>query len=501
MKSNRLGILQKYIEEQGLDQKNNNAILADFTGKIISLAGFSYTLGLIKPLQGSNLADFHPVFEGIFPFREKLLLIPNIETQPEVFWDIHILQGNKLCWVIFEEKTSVINQLRPGLQKRNLQNLLQERSKNTDDLASKALGFLDILVLKQGAPGEWEMIGETPYWFAEFFTISRSDICRYDLTTAFPFLESFFDDENFEGNHDYYSGIWSENKNDIEYHFRAHTKNNLDVRFLIIKKLHPEYEVNKELIQHARDQGLAYEELKKSASLALELNKIKEQFISIISHDLRSPFISIISALDFLFEDPNFTEPIEEEHREFLDYIHEDSKRVLDYLEKLLDWTRLDTGKLQPVVQKVDFQKLVKLSHAQFEQRLKEKEITLEIDIENGFHFEADPTLFSQVINNLIGNAIKFTPRKGFIVVRASSIKTEDITVKEIRIKDSGIGIPPDKLSSLFKEYEKHYTYGTEGEKGSGFGLSITKKILDVHDFSISCISELEKGSEFIIVL
>lgn len=501
MKSNRLGILQKYIEEQGLDQKNNNAILADFTGKIISLAGFSYNLGLIKPLQGSNLADFHPVFEGIFPFNEKLLLIPNIETQPDVFWDIHILQGNRLCWVIFEEKTEIVNQLRPGLQKRNLQNLFQEGIKTNDNLASKALGFLDILVLKQRAQGEWDQIGEAPYWFTDFFSKTHAGINREDITSAFPFLDSFFDDENFEGYSDFYSGIWSENKRDIEYHFRAQTKSNIDSKFLIIKKLHPEYEVNKELIQHARNQVLAYEELKKSASLALELNKIKEQFISIISHDLRSPFISIISALDFLFEDPAFTEPIEEEHREFLDYIHEDSKRVLDYLEKLLDWTRLDTGKLQPVIQRVDFQKLVKLSYAQFEQRLKEKEITLELDIENDFNFKADPTLFSQVINNLIGNAIKFTPRKGRIIIKALIIKTGDVTGKEIRIKDSGIGIPPDKLNSLFKEYEKHYTYGTEGEKGSGFGLSITKKILDVHNFSISCISELEKGSEFIIVL
>ncbi|MEA1876273.1 MAG: HAMP domain-containing sensor histidine kinase [Bacteroidota bacterium] len=501
MKNNRLGILQKYIEEQGLDQKNNNAILADFTGKIISLAGFSYNLGLIKPLQGSNLADFHPVFEGIFPFSEKLLLIPNIETQPDVFWDIHILQGNRLCWVIFEEKTEIVSQLRPGLQKRNLHNLFQEGIKNNDNLASKALGFLDILVLKQGAQGEWDQIGEVPYWLTDFFSKKPAGIIREDITTAFPFLDSFFDDENFEGDSDFYSGIWSENKSNIEYHFRAQTKNIPGSKFLIIKKLHPEYEVNKELIQHARNQVLAYEELKKSASLAVELNKIKEQFISIISHDLRSPFISIISALDFLFEDPAFTEPIEEEHREFLDYIHEDSKRVLDYLEKLLDWTRLDTGKLQPEIQKVDFQKLAKLSYAQFEQRLREKDITLELDIENDFNFMADPTLFSQVINNLIGNAIKFTPRKGRIIIKALKIKTGDETGKEIRIKDSGIGIPPDKLSSLFKEYEKHYTYGTEGEKGSGFGLSITKKILDVHNFSISCISELEKGSEFIIVL
>ena len=85
MKGNRLGILQKYIEEQGLDQKNNNAILADFTGKIISLAGFSYNLGLVKPMQGTYLADFHPVFEGIFPFSEKIIpILPNAIAFPSL---------------------------------------------------------------------------------------------------------------------------------------------------------------------------------------------------------------------------------------------------------------------------------------------------------------------------------------------------------------------------------------------------------------------------------
>jgi len=499
MMGNRLAVLQKYIEEQGLDQKKNNAILADFTGKIISLAGFTFDLGLTKPTQGSNIADFHPVFEGIFPFREKLLLIPNIETQPGIFWDIHILQGNKLCWIIFEEKTEVIKLFRPGLQKRNLHNLIQETDKDIALDASKVLGLLDILVLKKRIQGKWERIGEAPYWSSEFFIHPSKDVRIEDITVAFPFLESFLEDEDFETSNDIFSGIWSEEKRGVEYHFRAQVISNLDSKFLIIKKLHPEYEVNKGLIQNARNQVLAYEELKKSASLTLELNKIKEQFISIISHDLRSPFISIISALDFLFEDPNFTEPIEEEHREFLDYIHEDSKRVLDYLEKLLDWTRLDTGKLQPVLQIVEFQNLMKLSYTQFEQRLKDKEIILEMDIEEGFSFEADPTLFSQVINNLIGNAIKFTPRKGLILIKGTSINNG--AGKEIRIIDNGIGIPSEKLSSLFKEYEKHYTYGTEGEKGSGFGLSITKKILDVHNYSISCISKPEKGTEFIIVL
>jgi len=496
MNKGRLTFLQKYIEDQGLDEKKNSAILCDNSGRIISLAGFSYDIGLIKPVAGSSITDFHPVFVGLFPLDDELMVLPNIETQPGVYWDIHLLQGNKLCWIIFEEKTHIIEKFQPGIQERNKLNLARESFK-TNGSEGTILGLLDILVLKQRVAGEWERIGTAPQWYSEFFKNSPLILNDDRVSSSFPFLEEFIKEENINGKSSLYSGIWAENKQSLEYHFRAQIINQSSNRFLIIRKLHPEFEVQQTVLQHARDQYLAYEELKKSAQLAVELNRTKEQFISIISHDLRSPFISIISALDFLFEDPNFANNIQDEHKEFLDYIHEDSKRLLDYLEKLLDWTRLDTGKLQPAIQRVNLAELFKLSFSQFEQRVNDKDIELISKIPEGFEFDADTTLFSQVINNIIGNSIKFTPRGGKI----SLIANEEGGRKTIRIKDTGVGIPPAKMNSLFKEYEKHYTYGTEGEKGSGLGLSITKKILDVHNYKIRCESEPEKGTEFIIIL
>lgn len=496
MNKGRLTFLQKYIEEQGLDEKKNSAILCDNSGRIISLAGFSYDIGLIKPIAGSNITEFHPVFVGLFPFSDELLVLPNIETQPGVYWDIHLLQGNKLCWVIFEEKTHIVEKFQPGLQERNKLNLMRDSFK-TNGSEGTVLGLLDILVLKHRVKGEWERIGVAPQWFTEFYINSPLILKDDNITSTFPFLDEFIKEENINEKTSIYSGVWAENLKSLEYHFRAQIINQYPNRYLVIKKLHPVHEVQHSIIQHARDQNLAYEELKKSAQLALELNRTKEQFISIISHDLRSPFISIISALDFLFEDPNFTNNIQGEHKEFLDYIHEDSKRLLDYLEKLLDWTRLDTGKLQPAIQRVKLTELYKLSYSQFEQRVKDKDIVLCSEIPEDFEFDADTTLFSQVINNIIGNSIKFTPRGGKICLVAK----EEGGKKTISIKDTGVGIPPAKMESLFKEYEKHYTYGTEGEKGSGLGLSITKKILDVHNYKIRCESEPEKGTEFIIIL
>ena len=495
MNKNRLAFLQKYIDEQNLDRKKNSAILCDTNGRIISLAGFSYDIGLVKPQAGSNIEDLHPAFVGLFPFKDEVLVLPNIETQPGVYWDIHLLRGNKLCWIIFEEKSEIISRYLPNYQRRNSLNYLKESQQDADD-ARDILGLLETLVLKKRTETEWELVGTPPTWFSVFFPKSKILVINQALIRTFPFLEPYLADlQSFEAER--YTEVWTSTEGELDYHFRAQLLGHENAKYLVIKKLHPELDIRQNVIQHARSQTLAYEELKKSASLAIELNQTKEQFISIISHDLRSPFISIISALDYLFEDEEFAERIKPDHREFLDYIHDDSKRLLDYLEKLLDWTRLNTGKLEPVIQEVKLVELFKLTKAQFETRLQDKEIKLVVNIPEDFVFQADKTLFSQVINNLIGNAIKFTPRGGTITFSASNLGGR----REIRIQDTGVGIPAEKIDTLFKEYEKYYTYGTDGEKGTGLGLSITKKILDVHQYKIRCESEIEKGTEFIIVL
>ena len=110
---------------------------------------------------------------------------------------------------------------------------------------------------------------------------------------------------------------------------------------------------------------------------------------------------------------------------------------------------------------------------------------------------KADPTLFSQVINNLVGNAIKFTPRGGTLSFRA----IEGPSGLTLTVADTGVGIPPDKQDKLFLEYEKHFTYGTEGEKGTGIGLSIVKKIVEVHGGTIRCESQPGEGTQMIITL
>lgn len=325
-------------------------------------------------------------------------------------------------------------------------------------------------------PRSFQPLGFLPHWTRPLIAVPTNRITTDALIELFPGLDGFIDSHPPSGSGIVNSEIWTQTNGNLpENRFRAWWINHTGSYLLVIKKL----------------------DKTESDLLVKQLIQTKNQFVSIVSHDLRSPFMSIISALDFLFEDPSFVKHLNQEHSEFLRYIREESKHLLDYLEKLLDLTRLDTGKLQPQIQSINLIDIWKLSRARYESRIAEKNIEVEDSVPVDFMMNADPTLFSQVVNNLLGNAIKFTPRGGTIrfLVNNGSVPAT------ISLIDSGIGIPLVKQNTLFQEYETYYSHGTEGEKGTGLGLSICKKILDLHGYTITCHSEEEKGTEMRISL
>ena len=492
---NKLDSLQNYLHTQGIALRKYSTILTDRSGIVKSLAGFTMDVGLFRPAVGSPLSDFHPVFLGLFPMTEPVLVLPNIETHPGCFRDIHLLLNDPMVWVILEEKTDIVNQFRPGLQNHNERQLLLETA--VDSPVNQIFATLGYLALRETSPLVFQSLKPWPAWAYLVFPPERSRFQYSDLTDAFPYLEVFSDMKPGPGAASAASDIWTTVTGHTgEHHFRAWWIRSDQHQYLVIKQL-AESEANREIIQKARNAHLEIEAIAKSEQLARKLVQVKDQFVSIVSHDLRSPFISIISALDFLFEDPSFSGSLSAEQNEFLQYIHEECKRLLDYLDKLLNWTRLDTGKLQAQIQNVTLESIWKLTPAQFEQRLAEKDIRLDVTIPEGFRINADPTLFSQVINNLLGNAIKFTPRGGTITFTAS----ESNGVRTIILADTGVGIPKDKQDKLFQEHEKHFTYGTEGEKGTGIGLSICRKIVEVHGYRIHCESEVNRGTQMVITI
>jgi PAS domain S-box-containing protein len=240
----------------------------------------------------------------------------------------------------------------------------------------------------------------------------------------------------------------------------------------------------------------AEEELNRSTENLIKLNETKDKFISIISHDLRTPFSSILGFTDLLIENEHLTEV---EKKKYVGIIQESSKSMLELVNSLLDLTRLQTGRIKFEPEKISARMIIKNSINALSGAAFKKNIVLISKVDPKVIIYADNILMAQVFNNLISNAIKFTRPGGEILISASPSKK--IRFFEFSVKDNGVGIKPENIPELFRIDTKFTSEGTSGEKGTGFGLSIVKEIIEKHGGNIWVESKYGNGADFKFIL
>ncbi len=234
-----------------------------------------------------------------------------------------------------------------------------------------------------------------------------------------------------------------------------------------------------------REKELALEEMLRS----------KEEFIQIIAHDLRTPFASIAGFADMLMNDGDLNTKMNSEHKEYLKLIINSSTFLVDYFNKLLNWASIEANGLKIRPENVAVKDIIQTAHLLYSDKLKEKNLNFTATIEADLVINADSSLFQQLINNILSNAIKFTPDNGSI-----SIVTEKPEKQlDLVIRDSGIGINGITSSELFGKSFHKSTRGTKGEKGTGIGLHICKMIADAHRFDLSFRPAPLQGTDFVI--
>jgi two-component system, OmpR family, phosphate regulon sensor histidine kinase PhoR len=224
-----------------------------------------------------------------------------------------------------------------------------------------------------------------------------------------------------------------------------------------------------------------------------EMEEMRQEFISNVSHEIQSPLTSISGFAHALKND----DLNQEERNHYLQIIETECNRLSKLSENLLKLTSLESDHtpFEPKNYRLDHQlrRIILASEPQWI----DKQINMDIDLEK-LHLSADEDLMDQVWINLIHNSIKFTPNKGTITVEAIKTTENNITV---RIKDSGIGISKDSLMHIFERFYKADQSRNRNAGGSGLGLSIVKKIIDLHKGEIHVKSELEKGTEITVIL
>ncbi|MBA7575371.1 Adaptive-response sensory-kinase SasA [subsurface metagenome] len=235
--------------------------------------------------------------------------------------------------------------------------------------------------------------------------------------------------------------------------------------------------------------------LKESEKNLKELNASKDKFFSIISHDLRSPFNSIIGFSEILF---NETEAFSKtEIKEMAESIYKTGRETYNLLNNLLEWSGTQTGRIKFEPAKTGIYDIVISTIDLLNDNAKKKNISISVDIPEQLQVFADLNMINTVIRNLLSNAIKFTQKKGSIKIGAKDTGKS----VEIIITDTGVGIKPEDIKKLFLIDANISTPGTANEKGTGLGLIICKEFIVLNNGDIRVESEIGKGSRFIVTL
>ena len=213
----------------------------------------------------------------------------------------------------------------------------------------------------------------------------------------------------------------------------------------------------------------------------------REEFLAIVSHDLRNPLNNISMATQNLLEEPK-------DVKELASSINRSADEMLRLIEDLLDVERIAVGKLTLHIEQHDVSEIIKEAVEKFKRTAASKGITLEAAPQDVFGYVVcDRSRVMQVLSNLIGNAIKFTPAKGKICVSCQGTGSEGEEV-QISISDTGEGIAPEKIKTIFERFSQLHN---QDRRGIGLGLYIAKMMIEEHPGRIWVESKLGEGSTF----
>ncbi len=506
MPKNQSNGIVEFLFSQRSGANNELLIKTNSVGEIAAVFGNSAHFSATILTPGTPLVKTFPVLSAFLPVKEPGIIdLPHI-NYGKLYIDIQILgEENRETWILLSDVTHEVNQVEDIIQENN-NKALKNKTKTNYFALDNPFGNLNLfdvssfLITKEE---EFYPLGTIPSWVEKYFPRLASAKNDVDILKLFPYLEVFLPEARifWETGEETLLGsdMWIENPTrEIEMHLRAFATSKNGNHYLMVRLLdHDDIPISQQTIQKAREHQLLYEKLEKTENELKKLLYYKDKFVSIVSHDLRSPIASVASIAEMLLTDDTLVASMSDFNHEMLQGMKEELTRLLEYNSRLYHWSNLELGNFKLEQEKISVKKLIDSVSQTASSKIEAKNIQYTSDVPEDFEIEVDVSLFTQALNNLIGNAIKFTPENGTIKtgVHHEEGKTQFF------VADSGVGMPEKVKNSIFAGVPNESTLGTSGEKGSGLGLDIVKKIMDAHGFTIEVQSEQGKGTTFTITL
>ena len=222
------------------------------------------------------------------------------------------------------------------------------------------------------------------------------------------------------------------------------------------------------------------------------MNRVKSLFLSNMSHELRTPMVGILG-----FSEVIMAEAKDPDIKEMASLIHSGGTRLLETLNLILDFSKVESEKINLNYENTNVNEIVNDVVNIFSETVQKKNLKIEYKSDDkGIYADVDPRLFRQIINNLINNAVKFT-NDGSVEILMYTDNNNLI----LKVKDTGVGIEKERINLLFEEFRQTGVYANRQFSGTGLGLTLTKRFIELMDGTIRVKSEINKGTEFIVEL
>ncbi len=247
----------------------------------------------------------------------------------------------------------------------------------------------------------------------------------------------------------------------------------------------------------ALENARLFEETEEKARELEKASRLKSEFLASVSHELRTPLHAILTLSEILLREKSG--PLAVEQRRQVEIIQRSGRNLLSMINDILDLSKIEAGRMQINLRSIDLRSLVQQTAEPFRALCQEKGLSLEVSFDRKLpeQIVTDPEKLMQALRNLLSNAVKFT-RRGRITVRAARAADETVS---IAVGDTGIGIPADRLETIFEEFQQLDSSDSREFGGTGLGLTIARRLATMLGGDIRVESHLGRGSLFTVTV